>query len=172
MGITEKSHSDPERTTPLGMFRYALEFFAAGCSVDDDIGVREDYSTAPANYLIGHSIELVLKAYLLQHGVSLKEIRERPLSHSLTGCFKAAEERGFQQHFQLAMSECELLHKLDALYSDKQFEYIETGRQPVLMWGELTQLGNRLLLAVAPTIEHAQSFIDRMPAAKKLRTCL
>src|SRR5689334_19771016 len=103
MVIAEKSHSDPQRTTPLGMFRFALEFFASGCVVDDDLGVGEHYATAPANYLIGHSIELVLKAYLLQRGVPLEEIRKRPLSHSLTGCFKAAEERGFQQHFQLAM---------------------------------------------------------------------
>jgi len=153
------------------MFRYALEFFAAGLSVNDDLEVGEDYATAPANYLIGHSIELVLKAYLLQQGVSLEDVRYR-LAHSLTRCFKAAEERGIQQHFQLTTDDDELLHTLDALYSDKQFEYIETGAKRIPAWGELTGLAKRLLLAVAPTIEHGLSLIERTRAGEKLRTFL
>jgi hypothetical protein len=60
-----KTPSDASRTTSTGMFRYALEFFAAGIVTDDQLAGKESHTLTPANYLVGHSIELVFKAYLL-----------------------------------------------------------------------------------------------------------
>jgi hypothetical protein len=36
-------HEDPERTTPLGLARYATEFFEAALAADDKLGRRAGY---------------------------------------------------------------------------------------------------------------------------------
>ena len=61
-------HNDPLRTTPLGMIRYAHEFMEAALAVDEKMGSKPGFEIVapiPALYLLGHSIELSLKAYLL-----------------------------------------------------------------------------------------------------------
>jgi hypothetical protein len=163
-----KPHLDPSRTTPTGMLRYAIEFFAAGCVVDDKLGADSEYAPTPANYLIGHAIELTLKAYLLQQGMALEDIRKYPLGHSLTGCFEAAEQRGMHQHFQLTDDDRDVLRTLDHLYSSKQLEYIETGSKEVPVFGPLTDLGLRLVRGVAQAIEHGESLLSNTPAGKVL----
>jgi hypothetical protein len=68
-----KSHLDPLRTTPIGMARYAIDFYAAAIAVDDRLGDQpghEIIAPAPAYYLLGHALELGLKAYLLEKGIA------------------------------------------------------------------------------------------------------
>jgi hypothetical protein len=60
------------------MLRYAIEFYAAALATDDAIGDMDGYeitAPTPVNNLIGHAIELGLKAYLLHSGHSLADIR-------------------------------------------------------------------------------------------------
>jgi hypothetical protein len=35
---SKKSFTDPERTRPIGMLRYAIEFYATALAADDAIG--------------------------------------------------------------------------------------------------------------------------------------
>ena len=43
-----KSFTDPARTKPIGMLRYAIEFYAAALATDDAIGDMDGYEiTAP-----------------------------------------------------------------------------------------------------------------------------
>ena len=61
------SMNDEDRTTAVGMARYAREYFDAAKAADDVIGKRpgyERFAPAPVMFLVAHSIELVLKAYL------------------------------------------------------------------------------------------------------------
>jgi hypothetical protein len=67
-------------------------------------------------YLVGHSIELSLKAFLLFHGVSLRELRIK-YGHDLRKCFEKAEELGLRNHVLIDDMELEAFHVLDDLYS-------------------------------------------------------
>jgi hypothetical protein len=71
-------HEDPERTTSIGLARYATEFFEAALAADDKLGKKEGYEIVapiPVMFLVGQAIELALKAYLLAKGVELRKLR-------------------------------------------------------------------------------------------------
>jgi len=83
------------------MLWYAIEFYAAAIATDDAIGEKAGHQvTAPVsvNYLIGHSIELALKAYVLQAGGDLALIKG--IGHRLRDGYRVACERGLNEHFR------------------------------------------------------------------------
>ena len=62
-------HDDSSRTTPVGLARYSVEFFEAAKCTDEKMGRRDGYEVSapiPVMFLVGQSIELSLKAYLLK----------------------------------------------------------------------------------------------------------
>jgi hypothetical protein len=123
-----KSFTDPARTTPVGMLRYAIEFYAAAIATDAAIGDIDGYeitAPTPVNYLMEHAIELGLKAYLLQQGVGLDRIHK--IGHRLRVAYDDARRYGLDEQFPPEAVDICVLDALDALYSDEQFEYIETG---------------------------------------------
>lgn len=119
-------HNNPARTTPQGLVRYSIDFMEAALAVDAAICIRP-VALVPALYLVGHSIELSLKAYLLHRGVSLSELRS--LGHNLGSCLKKAEELDLLNHVQFESYEVASFEFLDELYSTKQLEYIVTGEK-------------------------------------------
>lgn len=155
-----KSFTDPTRTTPTGMLRYAIEFYAAALATDDAIGDEDGYEvTAPisVNYLVGHAIELGLKAYLLHQGRSLADIKA--IGHRLCLAYEEARKLGLDTHFQPEPEDVSVLNALDALYSDKQFEYIETGPKTFPVFGPLQHFARGLLLGVAHAIPLGKVFL-------------
>jgi hypothetical protein len=73
-------HFDPARTTPIGLSRYAKEFLDAALAADETVGERPGYeihAPVPIMYLVGHAIELSLKAYLAFMDVSLTELASK-----------------------------------------------------------------------------------------------
>jgi hypothetical protein len=151
-----KSFTDPARTTPLGMLRYAIEFYAAAMITDDAIGDR-DVPPTPVNYLIGHAIELGLKAYLLQQGVGLDRIIR--IGHRLCIAYEEARKYGLDDHFKPEAGAGDLLGVLDALYSDKQFEYIETRPKTFPVFGPLQQFARGLILGVIKAIPQGDGYL-------------
>lgn len=155
-----RSFTDPNRTTPLGMLRYAIEFYAAAIATDDAIGETAGHDiTAPVsvNYLIGHSIELTLKAYVLQAGGDLALIKR--IGHRLREGYRVACELGLGEHYRPTDEHLAVLEVMDVLYSDKQFEYIETGVKHFPVFGPLQDFARQLLLAVANAIPSGKGFL-------------
>jgi hypothetical protein len=72
--VTEEK-ADICRVTPLGTLRYAIEYYAAAKVVAEKFG-----DCVPGRFLIGHAIELALKAFLLHQGKTEGFIR-RKLRH-------------------------------------------------------------------------------------------
>jgi len=67
-----------------GYARYATEFLEAALAADDKIGHRPGFeiiAPIPVMYLVGHSIELILKAYLIYSHV--KDSQLRSIGHDL-----------------------------------------------------------------------------------------
>ena len=152
-------HDDPLKTTPLGMIRYAHEFMEAALAVDEKIGSRPGFEIVapiPALYLIGHSIELSLKAYLLNHGVTLKQLRN--YGHSLHKCIRKAKELGLLNHVQFSTPEEGAFEILHNLYSTKQLEYIVTGAKQFPVFGLVESFAAKLFNAVSTTIGFDKQF--------------
>lgn len=142
------------------MLRYAIEFYAAAIATDDAIGDMKGHEIiAPisVNYLVGHSIELALKAYVLQSGGDLALIKT--IGHRLREGYRVACERGLNEHFRPTDDHMAVLEVMDVLYSDKQFEYIETGAKQFPVFGPLQDFARGLLLGVAGAIPNGDVFL-------------
>lgn len=122
-----KIHNDPKRTTPIGLLRYAWEIFDTALAADDEIGRRPGFeiiAPVPVMYLVGHSIELALKAYLVHEGVSLDELPTKKYGHNLEKCFDSASQLGLSNIVQVEEGEIDAMKVLNELYSTKQLNYI------------------------------------------------
>ena len=120
---------DQEKTTALGMARYAQEYYDAALAADDVLGMREGYeiiAPPPVMFLVAHSIELALKSYLIHIGMPLGEIR-RYLGHDLVKCWGTAKKHGIEDHVTLAKVDLEVLGLINDLHISTQLRYIETG---------------------------------------------
>jgi hypothetical protein len=144
------------------MLRYAIEFYAAGLVTDDALGYEHGYEViAPitVNYLIGHAIELGLKAYLLHVGFSLDHIRYE-IGHDLQKGFDRAMAKGLNKQLKSEDGDSGVLRVMNALYSSKQFEYIETGAKTFPVFGSLQSFAKRVLLSVAQSIEDGSRLLS------------
>lgn len=110
---------DLDRTKPIGMARYAKEFREAADAADKILGHKPGFeiiAPIPVMYLIGHSMELSLKAYLLHHGVTLNELR-KTYGHHLRKCLKKSKELGLLAIVTIDAHEESAFAVLDDLYS-------------------------------------------------------
>ena|SRR3989338_827618 len=166
-------HDDPSRTTPLGMIRYSHEFMEAALAVDDKIGNRPGFEIVapiPVLYLVGHSIELSLKAYLLYKGVALRELRsKRHFGHSLHTCLRKAKELGLLSHVKFSVQEEGAFEILDNLYSTKQLEYIVTGAKHFPIFGLIEVFAVKLFNAVSGIVGFNKQFEGYVKAPSVLR---
>ena len=103
-------------------------------------------------YLVGHSIELCLKAYLAFHGIPLNELRSKKYGHDLEKCLKKAKELGLNTHVKLNDDELHALTVLNDLYSTKQLNYIVTGVKQVPVFGPIETVCRKLLDAICPLV--------------------
>ena len=143
--------SESEKTTPIGLIRYAQDFYDCAIAADRVVGMRPGYeiiAPTPVMYLVGHSIELCLKSYLLFCGVSIKVLRNKPYCHDLTECYKKAKELGLYSHVELSKDDEEVIEILSALYSKKLLNYIEVGEKTFPVFGPIQTVNTMLLKSV------------------------
>ena len=147
-------HDDPERTTPIGLARYSVEFFEAALAADDKLGKKgghEMVAPVPVMFLIGQALELSLKAYLLSKGVDLRKLRH-DYGHGLHRALRKAKEFGLASVVTLTNDEEEVIELLDALYSTKQLQYIVTGAKTFPLFGPLQRVADKLVYGIAPAV--------------------
>lgn len=164
-----RPHTDPARTTPLGCFRYATEFYAAALFTDDALGDESGYeivAPAPVNYLMGHALELGLKAYLLQQNVPPSHLITR-IGHDLEVAVTEAEKLGLQRFLTLTPEERGVIATVNAPYANKHFEYLETGVQAFPVFGPFQTAVERILLAVGQAIPSSEVIL-RQKAGRRL----
>jgi hypothetical protein len=145
----------PGQTTPLGLARYAQDFYDAAVAADKVLGIRPGYeiiAPVPVMYLVGHAIELALKSYLVSSGVSLNDLKSRAYGHNLVVCLAKAESLGLVQLVALTSADREVLRVLNDLYSTKQLNYIVTGEKDFPIFGPLQSLCTKLLKAIHPHV--------------------
>lgn len=107
-------------------FRYAQEFH---------ITARKTASPVVQAYLLGHAIELYLKAFLLQSGLTTAILRSRKhYGHDLEKLLTAARDKGIDKLVRVSPQMVEDISKLNALYPEtlRYFSLLHLLSQPSL----------------------------------------
>lgn len=141
------------RTTARGLARYAREYFDAAIAADDMLGARKGYELVaphPVMFLIAHSVELILKAFLRFNGYSVDDIRK--LNHSLMDCWQNSTQNGIEKHASLTEEEVEILGLLSDLHRSTELRYIQTGFKTFPVFGPLQVMTEKLLNAICPLV--------------------
>ena len=118
-----KADSIPIHLSPYGLFYYGKEFFNAAKGVVQST----KYSPVPY-YLYCHSIELVLKAFLLVKKVPKKDLPNRNLyGHDLETILKRAKELDLSEFVKITPEQEKEISKANEYYNipHKGFEYFE-----------------------------------------------
>ena len=142
-----------ERTTAIGLARYARDYYRAAVAADDDLGQDKGYefiAPSPVLFLVAHSIELGLKAYLRHQGVPLKKTIN--LGHDLNRCWREAVEQGVIEHVELTGVDLEVLGLISELHSSTVLRYIQTGYKRYPVFGPLQELTEKILDGICPLV--------------------
>ena len=145
--------SSGSRTQPVGLARYAREYYDAGIAADDVLGERPGYEVhppMPVLFLLAHSIELALKAYLLHIGLSLKQIVA--LKHDLEACWDECDQNGVTGLVQLTSDDLDLLRLTSSLHMSTELRYIQTGFKRLPVFGPLQELAKKILDPICPYV--------------------
>jgi hypothetical protein len=113
-----------QNATPSGFLTHAREFLDAGILV---LNNRAEEVSLPAYFLLGRSVELSLKAFLLARGVKASELKSRKYGHNLSSLLETALERGIVNEVKLDAIEIGVIKLLNYDYMEKRFEYRDTG---------------------------------------------
>lgn len=147
-------HEDPTRTTPIGVLRYASEYLEAALATEAKMGSKAAYEIVvpiPVLFLIGQSIELSLKAFLLSEGVSLRKLRYK-YGHELHRALRKAKELGLSNFVEFSEEDLFVVELLNQLYSSKQLQYIVTGAKTFPVFGSLERMALKLCHAVGAKV--------------------
>ncbi len=145
--------NDISRTSAEGLARYARDYFDAAVAADDVLGMRPGYeivAPVPVMFLVAHSIELSLKAYLLFKGKSLSDIKK--LSHKLNDCWDEAKIYAVEDHVTLTTDEIDVLNLIHNLHASTELKYIKTGFKNFPMFGPLHKLAKKLMDVICPLV--------------------
>lgn len=127
-----------DRTSSLGLWRYAKEFAEAANSI-----AQLDPTSIPAYYLVCHAIELALKAFLRGSGASLSVLKR--LGHDLPLLFEKAIRNSLDAHCKLTAEHQRAVTLANRYYRTKEFEYITTGYKSLPKIDILQEAATRLV---------------------------
>jgi hypothetical protein len=151
-----------DRTSAIGTARFAHEFLSAAMHEHARAHhpADSDISSMPGFYLMGHGIELSLKAFLLGHGVTVRELRKLGQNgHDLVEAFNAAVCRGLDCKLYDDQGKVAALELLNERYFIKDFEYITTGATRWPQFGVFSALACKLYNSVAASVGYSRTLI-------------
>jgi hypothetical protein len=153
-----------ERTTAVGLARFAYEYIEAAILVDrakGEVGMLSRASYTPAYFLALHGIELCLKSFLLKNGVDVESLI-KSYGHNLNKCFVESNARGLTSIFVMNEEDRRAFDLLIELNKEHQLRYIQTGFKIYPHWSIVEPLAVRLHQAVAKEVGY-QSFDKHYP---------
>lgn len=131
--------SDKQRTTPYGMLRQSKELLAAYRTLEaDNSNLTNQFATK--YFLLGRSLELVLKAFLLHLNYELPYLKK--LGHDLNLLAATAYYR--YRPFPIGLKEIAVISMLNEHYLAKDFEYPKIGSKRVPKIADITNLIEKL----------------------------
>jgi hypothetical protein len=139
----------PDLPSPDGFWILSAGFRDAGDSTLTMIrtGTYIGFAVMPCVFLYFRSIELALKAVLVQHAVPEHEIRGRGLGHRISALMSRAETFTLLSTLGIQPEDRKFLDRFSEAYSEKSFEYSDDWWQhPHLE--DLKKLAHRVCSAV------------------------
>lgn len=137
------------KITSHGFWRHSKEFLEAADSVrPPPTSEHERYRTKPslvAYYLVGHSIELSLKSFLLAKNYPISELRKRKFGHDLSNILAECRKRKLGREVKLTKNEIAAIMFLDKTYKEKRFEYFEYGGYNFPEYFYIRDVANKLV---------------------------
>lgn len=140
-----------ERTSAVGLARYAYEYIDAAVIVDEarvEGGLPSQVSYTPAYFLVIHGIELCLKSYMLYKGEDIESL-SKSYGHDLKKCLDKSYELGLEDIFEMNEGDQEAFDLLIDLNKEHQMRYIQTGFKTYPLWSIVEPFAVRLHQAVA-----------------------
>ncbi|MBM3732420.1 MAG: hypothetical protein FJW24_02960 [Acidimicrobiia bacterium] len=124
--------TEDARTSPDGLLTDAIEMFcAAGILIQFNRNrhgplAADIHLSQPIYYLLGHSIEVALKAFLLHSGESLEDLKGK-YGHDLSKAAYNVISRRSNPVSMIVENNLSIIKLLNPYYSAKEFEYRITG---------------------------------------------
>jgi hypothetical protein len=163
-----KFDSVEERTTPIGLVRYAYEYLDAALLVEErstDKNPGSQIPPMPAYFLAFHGIELTLKSFLLSKEVTLDDLSGPKFGHGLSSCYRRAKGLGLSEIFTEHSRDIAALEMLEDLNGKQGLRYIRTGAKSFPLWSIVEPFAIRLHQAVATRVGY-HSFNSSYPNYK------
>ncbi len=156
-----------ERTTSIGLARFAYEYIDAAMLVDNakgEVGLLSQASYTPAYFLALHGIELCFKSFLLHKGVAVESLG-KDYGHNLQKCLIGANARGLNKIFEMNEDDTRAFNLLIELNREHQLRYIQTGFKNYPLWSIVEPFAVRLHQAVAEEVGY-HSFNKHYPTVE------
>jgi hypothetical protein len=156
--LMNKPPTEEDRTTAIGLARYAYEYIEAAILVENNGPTGAHISPIPAYFLALHGIELTLKSYLRHKGLTARELRSKKYAHDLHSCHKTAKALDLHSVFNEQPNDAKAMRLLVELNERQGLRYIKTGMKDFPLWSLVEPLAVRLHQAVAPEVGYNKSF--------------
>jgi len=142
-------------TSAFGLWQRSKEFLEAALKVSSapksEIAELKSTISFPAYFLVSHSIELSLKAFLYGRGIPLKDLKKlRNFGHDLEKLLKEARKRKLGKEVKLSTRDCSLIQFLNQTYMYKDFEYHSCGYKSIPRYYELVNVASTLVNGLLP----------------------
>jgi len=127
-----------DRVTPLGLYRYSLEYFKAF----NDLWELDKILNAPKYYLVCHAIELSFKSILRSYKYSVEELKN--FGHDLAKLMQEIENK---KYLSFSEEQREIINLVSPYYLEKDFEYIRVGSKTYPQLTDLSDFATYILHA-------------------------
>ena len=141
-----------DRTTSRSMINGASDFFDAAETLwpsNTDL-VHQSSKPTPfvVHYLIGHSIELSLKSFLLSRGLKIDELKSNKYGHNLSVLLSESRRRKLGNIVKLTQRERKAIELLNVFYFTKELEYIKIAIYQFPPYKLIHDVANKLHLKI------------------------
>jgi hypothetical protein len=138
-----KTRKQKMEVTYRGFWNDASDFLQAYCAVKKQL--PQQISKAKY-YLLGHSLELILKAFILKAGGEVKFVKEK-IGHDLKKALLKCKQQGLDV---LGEEEETIIKILSQHYCSKDFEYTNPGFKQLPALDDIEKIVYKLLHVVRP----------------------
>jgi hypothetical protein len=127
----------------IGAATLAKQFHACALKLQSPartpLDVLRQRVSVVAYYLLGHSIELALKSFLLARCIPNDKLRSRAFGHNLAALLAESRKRRLGIVAKLSDREARIIRLLNQMYEAKELEYRVTGRRTLPPYAELAE---------------------------------
>ena len=159
-----------DRLSPFILVTGAEKYIDASKSVCKPPVTMKDKLTCtaslPAYFLVGHSIELSLKAFLFARGAKVNQLRK--YSHDLEKLITESRRRKLGREVKLTKEHISAIKLLNAPYKHKLLEYSEVGTYTLPQYWLICEVASNLVNGLYPFC-YRSTFNKELPLPQSIK---